>query len=93
MKNGRGPWAGIVNVVGQGACQLRVGLSTDGTRRAYGHCIVALTGEPRHWSWTTDDPVVCETVASILESMGEVTPAQLEGIGFVPDGWEKLGTG
>jgi hypothetical protein len=46
-----------------------------------------------NWSWITEDPVVCETVARMIEAMNEVTPAQLEGIGFISDGWQELGKG
>ncbi len=93
MKNGHGPWVGQVNVNGIGACELLAGLSTDPGVRAFGSCIVAIISHGRNWSWTTDEPLVCETVARVLQSMGEVAPAQLDGIGFVSEGWERLGKG
>lgn len=93
MSNGRGPWTGTVMVAGHGSCELLAGLSTDPGVRAYGHCIVALVQVAQSWSWTSDDPIVCETVARMLEAMGEVTPAQLDGIGFIRQGWERLGKG
>jgi len=93
MSNRRGPWSGQLLISGAGSFELLAGLSTDPGVRANGHCIVALIQMPQTWSWTTDDPIVCETVARMLEAMGEVTPAQLEGIGFVGQGWERVGSG
>lgn len=101
LRTGRGPLLGEVVVVDQAVDKSRpsdisCGLCiAKGAELEGGHSIVVDThiGDGT-WSKaypdTHDGAVSCETVARMLEAMGSVTAAQLEGMGFSRAVWLRV---